>query len=51
MNVDELDIEKLKLVLVDLSKPSNVVNNDAVKKKLCKGNSIDTNEFLLKIYD
>ena len=32
--VDEIDVEKLKTVSVDLSKLSNVVNNDVVKKTL-----------------
>ena len=30
--VDKLDVDKLVLVLVDLSKPSDVVKNDVVKK-------------------
>ena len=30
--VDKLDIDKLVLVPIDLSKLSNVVNNDVVKK-------------------
>ena len=33
--IDKIDIEKLKDVLVDLSKLSNVVNNAVVKKKDC----------------
>ena len=33
--VDKIDIEKLKDVLVNLSKISNVVNNAVVKKKDC----------------
>ena len=32
--VDKIDADKLKTVPVDLAKLSNVVNNDAVKKKL-----------------
>ena len=34
VEVDKIDIDKLKTVTVDLSKLSIVVNNDAVKK-LC----------------
>ena len=30
--IDKTDVDKLKTVLVDLSKLSNVVNNDVVKK-------------------
>ena len=30
--VDKIDVDKLKTVSVDLSKLSNVVNNDVVKK-------------------
>ena len=33
--VDKLDIDKLVPVPVDLSKLSDVVKNDVVKKKLC----------------
>ena len=32
---DKLDVDKLVPVLVDLSKLSNVVKNDVVKKDLC----------------
>ena len=32
--VDKIEVDKLKTVLVDLSKLSNVVNNYAVKKTL-----------------
>ena len=32
---DKIDVHKLKTVLVDLIKLSNVVNNEVVKKKLC----------------
>ena len=51
--VDKLDIDKLVTVPVDLSKLSDVVKNDIVKKteydKLaCKVNSIDTSRFGLK---
>ena len=52
--VDELDIDKLALVPVDLSKLSGVVKNDVVRKILydklvAKVNIIDTNDFVLKI--
>ena len=30
--VDKIDIDKLKAVTADLSKPSNLVDNDVVKK-------------------
>ena len=30
--VDQIDVDKLKIVPVDLAKLSNVVNNDVVKK-------------------
>ena len=33
--VDKLDVAKLVPVPVDLSKPSNVVKNDVVKKDVC----------------
>ena len=51
--VDSLDIDKLVPVPVDLSKLSNIVKNDVVKKvvydKLVeKVNNIDTNGFVLK---
>ena len=51
--VDKLDIEKLVPVPVDLSKLSDVVKNDAVKKTLydklvAKVNNIDTSGFVLK---
>ena len=51
--IDKIDAEKLKTVPVDLSKSSNVVNNDVVKKAVynklvTKGNSIDTSGFVLK---
>ena len=51
--VDKLDIDKLAPVLVDLSRLSDVVKNDVVKKtvhdKLVrKVNSIDTSRFILK---
>ena len=32
LDVDDLDIDKFKIVLVDLSNVSNIVKNDVVKK-------------------
>ena len=54
--VDKLDIDKLVPVPVDLSKLSDVVKNDVVKKTVydklvAKVNSIDTSAFVLKTYD
>ena len=51
--VDKLDIDKLAPVPVDLSKLSNVVKNDVVKKAVydklsAKVNNIDTSDFILK---
>ena len=51
--VDQLDIGKLATVPVDLSKLSNVVKNDVVKKTVydklvAKVNNIDTSDFVLK---
>ena len=51
--VDKLDIDKLATVHVDLSKLSNVVKNDVVKKTVynklvAKVNNIDTSDFVLK---
>ena len=51
--VDKLDIEKLVPVPTDLSKLSNVVKNDVVKKNVynklvAKVNNIDTSGFVLK---
>ena len=51
--VDKLDIGKLAAVPVDLSKLSNVVKTDVVKKAVCdklvaKVNNIDTSDFVLK---
>ena len=51
--VDELDVDKLVTVSVDLSKLSNVVKNEVVKKTeydklVAKVNNIDTSRFLLK---
>ena len=51
--VDKLDIDKLAPVPVDLSKLSDVVKNDVVKKAIydqlaAKVNNIDTSVFVLK---
>ena len=51
--VDKLDIDKLVPVPLDLSKLSNVVKNDVVKKMMndklvAKVNNIDTGDFVLK---
>ena len=51
--VDKLDIDKLAPVPVDLSKLSDVVKNDILKKTvydelIAKVNGIDTSEFVLK---
>ena len=51
--VDKLDIDKLAPVPVDLSKLSDVVKNDVVKKDVydklvAKVNNIDINDFMLK---
>ena len=51
--MDKIDVDKLKTVLIDLSKLSNVVNNDVVTKTvydklLAKVNNIDTSGFALK---
>ena len=51
--VDKLDIDKLVPVPADLSKLSNVVKNDVVKKTVydklvTKVNNIDTKDFVLK---
>ena len=51
--VDKLDIDKLVPVPVDLSKLSDVVKNDVVKKTandklVAKVNSIDTSAFVLR---
>ena len=51
--VDKLDIDKLVPVPVDLSKLSDVVKNDIVKKTLydklvAKVNNIETSDFVLK---
>ena len=51
--VDKLDIDKLMLLPADLSKLSNVVKTDVVKKAahdklVAEVNNIDTSEFVLK---
>ena len=51
--VDKLDIDKLVSIPHDLSKLSNVVKNDVVKKTeynklVTKVNNIDTRDFVLK---
>ena len=51
--VDKLEIDKLAPVPVDLSKLSDAVKNDVVKKAVydklvAKVNNIDTSEFVLK---
>ena len=53
IEVDKLDIDKLVCFPVDLSKLSDVVKNDVVKKDVydqlvAKVNSIDTSRFVLK---
>ena len=50
--VDKLDIDRLAPAPVDLSKLSDVVKNDVVKKAVydklvAKVNNIDTNDFVL----
>ena len=52
-DVDKLDIEKLAPVPVDLSKLSDELKNDVVKKAVygklvAKVNNIDTSDFVLK---
>ena len=52
--VDKLDIEKLAPVPVDLSKLSDVVKNDVVKKDVynklaAKVDNINTSGFALKV--
>ena len=51
--IDKIDVGKLKTVPVDLSKLSNVVNNDVVKKTvydklITKVNATNTSGFVLK---
>ena len=53
IEVDNLDIDKLVPIPIDLSKLSDVVKNDVVKKTVydklvAKVNSIDTSGFVLK---
>ena len=53
--VDKLDIDKLSPVPADLSKFSDVIKNDVVKKSVyyklaAKVNNIDTSAFLLKTH-
>ena len=53
IEVDKLDIEKLVPIPADLSKLSNVVKNDVVKKTVyhklvAKVDIIDTSDFVLK---
>ena len=53
IEVDKPDIDKLAPVPVDLSKLSDVVKNDVIKKAVydklvAKVNNIDTSEFVLK---
>ena len=50
---DKIDTDILKTVSVDLSKLSNVVNNEVIKKTACDGlatkyNTIDTSGFVLR---
>ena len=52
-DVDDLNIDKLKTGPVDLSKLSNVVDNDSIQKTVydklvTKVDSIDTSTFVLK---
>ena len=51
--VDKLDIDKLVPIPVDLSKLSDIVKNDVVKKAVydqlvAKANNIDTTDFVLQ---
>ena len=50
--IDKIDIDRLKPVPADLSKPTNVVNNDVAKnayyKSVAKVNNIDTSSFVSK---
>ena len=53
--VDKIDVYKWKTISVDLSKLSNAVNNDVVKKAVhdksaAKVNNIDISGFVLKNY-
>ena len=54
IELDKLDTDKLKTVPIDLSKLSNVVKTEAVKKTVydklvAKVNNIDTSGFVLKL--
>ena len=51
--MDKIDVQKLKTVLIDLSKLSSVANNEVAKKfayskLVAKVNNIDTSEFVLE---
>ena len=53
IDVDKLDIDKLVLIAVDLSKLSDIIKNDVVKKNVynklvAKVDNIDTSDFVLK---
>ena len=53
VEIDKIDVDKLKSVSVDLSKLSNVENNNVVKntvydKLVAKVNDIDNSGFVLK---
>ena len=53
--VDKIDVYKWKTISVDLSKLSNAVNNDVVKKAVhdksaARVNNIDISGFVLKTY-
>ena len=55
LDVEKLDIDNLKIVSVDLSKLSNVVDSDVVRKGeynklVTNGNIIDTSGFVLKTW-
>ena len=54
VETDKIDVDKLKTVPFDLSKLSNVVNNEVVNKTVydklvIKVNNIDTSEFVSKL--
>ena len=51
--IEKLNVDKLKTIPIDLSKLSNVVSNEVVKKTASfkffrKVNNVDTNAFVLK---
>ena len=58
-DVDELDIDKLKTVTDDLSKLTNVVKSDVVKKTVYDGlvkkvnaiQTVDTSNFVIEIIE